>query len=786
MKHSNINNDHINTMDHSQHNNKVNNDNVNLTKVILPVKGLSCASCAASVESMLKSQDGINDVNVNFADKTVLIKYDSEKINIPQMQKVVNSIGYELIDNTVKETIKKDVHTNMHNHSAMKNQNSVHDHSSMMDDSENELKKKFIVALIFSIPLLVLGMVFHKLENVNFMMLLLSLPVIFYAGKDFYVRAFKQATHLKSTMDSLVALGTGAAFILSVVNTFYPKYLIESGLEVTVYYESAAIIITLLLLGKYFEAKATGKTSEALKKLINLQPKTAIVFRLGTEQEIPVEEIVKGDVILIKPGQNIPVDGKVKEGYSVVDESVVTGEPIPVEKKQGDQVISGSINKSGSFQMIAEKVGSESMLARIIELVRAAQTSKAPLQKIADKISSVFVPVVLVISVVTFIVWMFTGHSPAFPHAFITSVTVLVIACPCALGLATPTAIMVGIGKAANHGVLFKNAEALEKLKDVNSVLLDKTGTITEGKPEVNNIDWKISDDEKNKLAGIFYSLEMLSEHPLAKAIAVYLKQQSSEKVDLQNFTNIPGGGVYADFGEKKYFAGSFEFVSKYMSDENSNETNDKNSEMHNGSLVYFSDNNKILAKVLISDTVKSTSKEAISNLQNRGIEVYMVTGDNMNSAKSVAESVGIKSENIFAGVTPDRKNEIVKKIQQQGKKVAMVGDGINDSPALAQADVGIAVGSGTDIAIESAEVVLMKSDLMNLVYAFKISKDTVRTIKENLFWAFIYNVIGIPVAAGVLYPVYGFLLNPMIAGAAMAFSSVSVVLNSLRLKAGK
>lgn len=786
MKHSNINNDHINTMDHSKHNNKVNNDNVNLTKVILPVKGLSCASCAASVESMLKSQDGINDVNVNFADKTALIKFDSEKINIPQMQKVVNSIGYELIDNTVKDTIKKDEHTNMHNHSAMKNQNSVHDHSSISDDSENELKKKFIVALIFSIPLLVLGMVFHKLENVNFMMLLLSLPVIFYAGKEFYIRAFKQAMHLKSTMDSLVALGTGAAFILSVVNTFYPKYLIDSGLEVTVYYESAAIIITLLLLGKYFEAKATGKTSEALKKLINLQPKTAIVFRLGTEQEIPVEDIVKGDVILIKPGQNIPVDGKVKEGFSVVDESVVTGEPIPVEKKPGDQVISGSINKSGSFQMIAEKVGAESMLARIIELVREAQTSKAPLQKIADKISSVFVPVVLIISVVTFIVWMLMGHSPAFPHAFITSVTVLVIACPCALGLATPTAIMVGIGKAANHGVLFKNAEALEKLKDVNSVLLDKTGTITEGKPEVNNIDWKISDNEKNKLVGIFYSLEMLSEHPLAKAISVYLKSQNSNKVDLKNFKNIPGGGVFADFDEQRYFAGSFDFVNKYLTNKNSNEADDKNSEMHNGSLVYFSDCSKILAKVLISDTIKSTSKEAITELNSRGIEVYMVTGDNMNSAKSVAGSVGIKSENIFAGVTPDRKNEIVKKIQQQGKKVAMVGDGINDSPALAQADVGIAVGSGTDIAIESAEVVLMKSDLMNLVYAFKISKDTVRTIKENLFWAFIYNVIGIPIAAGILYPVNGFLLNPMIAGAAMAFSSVSVVLNSLRLKAGK
>jgi len=600
-------------------------------------------------------------------------------------------------------------------------------------------------------------------------------------------------------MDSLVALGTGAAFILSVVNTFYPDYLINNGIEVpdylinngievTVYFESAAIIISLLLLGKYFEAKATGKTSEALKKLINLQPKTAIVIRIGKEEEIPISEIVVGDIILIKPGQNIPVDGVVTDGFSVIDESAVTGEPLPVEKKTGDNVISGSINKSGSFKMKAVKVGSESMLSKIIELVREAQTSKAPLQKIADKISSVFVPVVMVISVITFIAWMLLAPSPAFPHAFITSVTVLVIACPCALGLATPTAIMVGIGKAANNGVLFKNAESLEKLKEVNSILLDKTGTITEGKPQVISQKWFVENQEFKNSLNILYSIESLSEHPLAKAITDKLHSENPEKVNVTNFQNIPGGGIIAEVNSEKYFIGSDIFISQKI-----NFAVDI-SDSQTGSLVYFSDSKNVLAQFIISDKVKDTSKKAISALQANGLEIFMAngleifmaTGDNKKSAIAIASQVGIPEYDVFAGVTPDKKNELVKLLQIKEKKVAMVGDGINDSPALAQADVGIAIGSGTDIAIESAEVVLIKSDLMNLVFAFKISKDTVRTIKENLFWAFIYNVIGIPIAAGILYPINGFLLNPMIAGAAMAFSSVSVVLNSLRLKAGK
>ncbi|HRE40294.1 MAG TPA: heavy metal translocating P-type ATPase [Ignavibacteria bacterium] len=746
-------------------NNQTNSDNI--TKIILPVKGLSCASCASSVESMLKSQDGVKEVNVNFADKSALIKYDSDKINIPDMQKVIKSIGYELIDNTLIDN-SKEKHYNEHTH------------SSMSGDSENELKKKFWVSVFFSIPLFIIGMVFHKMNNANYIMLGLSLPVIFYSGIDFYIRAFKQALHFKSNMDSLVALGTGAAFILSVVNTFYPDYLINNGIEVTVYFESAAIIISLLLLGKYFEAKATGKTSEALKKLINLQPKTAIVIRIGKEEEIPISEIVVGDIILIKPGQNIPVDGVVTDGFSVIDESAVTGEPLPVEKKTGDNVISGSINKSGSFKMKAVKVGSESMLSKIIELVREAQTSKAPLQKIADKISSVFVPVVMVISVITFIAWMLLAPSPAFPHAFITSVTVLVIACPCALGLATPTAIMVGIGKAANNGVLFKNAESLEKLKEVNSILLDKTGTITEGKPQVISQKWFVENQEFKNSLNILYSIESLSEHPLAKAITDKLHSENPEKVNVTNFQNIPGGGIIAEVNSEKYFIGSDIFISQKI-----NFAVDI-SDSQTGSLVYFSDSKNVLAQFIISDKVKDTSKKAISALQANGLEIFMATGDNKKSAIAIASQVGIPEYDVFAGVTPDKKNELVKLLQIKEKKVAMVGDGINDSPALAQADVGIAIGSGTDIAIESAEVVLIKSDLMNLVFAFKISKDTVRTIKENLFWAFIYNVIGIPIAAGILYPINGFLLNPMIAGAAMAFSSVSVVLNSLRLKAGK
>lgn len=753
-------------------------------KVILPVSGLSCASCAASVESILKSQEGINDVNVNFADKSALIKYNSDKINISQMQKAVESIGYKLIDNTKKPE--------MHEHGSMKQDMESMDGMSGMDHSQHmmmtdeaALKRKVIAAVIFSLPLVIIAMFIHNMANANYIMFVLSLPVIFYSGIDFYITAFKQLRHLSSNMDTLVSLGTGAAFILSVINTFFPDYLTQSGLEATVYYEAAAVVITLVLLGRYFEAKATGKTSDALKKLINLQPKTATVIRLQQEHQIPVSDIVVGDMILIKPGESIPVDGMIIEGYSVLDESAVTGEPLPVEKKKGDKVISGTINKSGSFKFKAEKVGSETMLAKIIELVREAQVSKAPIQKIADKISGIFVPIVLVIAIITFIVWMIAGPLPPFAYAFVTSVTVLVIACPCALGLATPTAIMVGIGKAANHGILFKNAESLEKFRTANCILMDKTGTITEGKPQVDNVEWFVPFDDVNKYSQILFSIESLSEHPLARSIADYFKDQKNniEKISLEKFDNIPGSGIIATSNDIKYYVGSKQFVLK---NENWVPDESKIKNAITGSVVYFASDNELLARIFINDKVKDASKLAISTLRSEGLEVFMATGDNRITAEKVAGEVGIDAKHVYAGVTPDKKNEIVKELQSKGKKVVMVGDGINDSPALAQSDIGVAVGSGTDIAIESASVVLIKNDLLNLVYSFKISNQTVKTIKENLFWAFIYNIIGIPIAAGVLYPINGYLLNPMLAGAAMAFSSLSVVLNSLRLKAKK
>lgn len=741
-----------------------------IVKIILPVSGLSCASCAISVESMLKSQEGVQDVNVNFADKSVLIKYNPEKINIPQMQKVVDSLGYKLIDDSKPDNMKHDM-------------NGMDHSQHMMMTDEAVLKRKVIVAIIFSLPLVVIAMFIHHLHNANYIMFALSLPVIFYSGIEFYITAFKQLRHLSSNMDTLVSLGTGAAFILSVINTFFPQYLTDAGLEATVYYEAAAVVITLVLLGRYFEAKATGKTSDALKKLINLQPKTAMVIRLQQEQEIPVSDIVVGDTILIKPGESIPVDGIISEGYSVIDESAVTGEPLPVEKKTGDAVISGTINKSGSFKMKATKVGSETMLAKIIELVREAQVSKAPIQKIADQISGIFVPVVLGIAVITFVVWMIAGPLPPFAYAFVTSVTVLVIACPCALGLATPTAIMVGIGKAANHGILFKDAASLEKFRTANCILMDKTGTITEGKPQVENVEWFVPFDDVNKYSQILLSIESLSEHPLAKSISDYFKNLKTEKISLEKFDNIPGSGIIAVSNNIKYYVGSKQFVVK---NENWVPDESKIKDTITGSVVYFASDNELIARVFISDKVKDTSKLAISTLQSEGLEVFMATGDNRITAEKVAGEVGINPQHVYAGVTPDKKNEIVKELQAKGKKVIMVGDGINDSPALAQADIGVAVGSGTDIAIESASVVLMKNDLLNLVYALKISNQTVKTIKENLFWAFIYNVIGIPIAAGILYPINGYLLNPMLAGAAMAFSSLSVVLNSLRLKAKK
>ncbi len=655
-------------------------------------------------------------------------------------------------------------------------------------------------------------MFFPGILYAEWIMLALSIPVIFWSGQDFFVIAFKRARHLSANMDTLIALGTGAAFLFSAFNTFFPEYLRSQGLEPHVYYEVAAVIIALILLGRYFEERAKSRTSAAIRKLMNLGSKTARVIRGGSEAEIPISEVQQGDIVIIRPGEKVPVDGKILEGRSVLDESMLTGESIPVEKKAGDTVIGATINKTGSFKMVAQKVGSQTMLAQIIKLVQEAQGSKAPLQKLADKISAVFVPVVIGIALISFTAWYLWGPSPQITYALIAAVTVLIIACPCALGLATPTAIMVGIGKGAENGILIKDAESLELAHRLNAIVVDKTGTLTRGKPEVTDMIWNVGIEARSEVSRVLLAIESQSEHPLALAVVNFLTREmdpaekstpalalrdgsinpwleaqgsnnSSTEVRLDNFESITGKGVKATYQNETFFIGNRRLLEenqvmispalKQKIDQVSREAK---------TVVYVGKGKETVALIGIADTLKETSAKAVADLKKMGLAVYMLTGDNPQTAQAIGQQVGI--DHIIAEVLPADKARYVKELQAKGLIVGMVGDGINDSPALAQADVGIAMGTGTDIAIESAKITLIKGDLAAIVTAIRLSKETVKTIRQNLFWAFIYNLIGIPVAAGVLYPFTGFLLNPMIAAAAMAFSSVSVVTNSLRLKA--
>lgn len=587
-------------------------------------------------------------------------------------------------------------------------------------------------------------------------------------------------------MDTLVALSTGIAFIFSVFNTFYPEFWHQRGLHPHVYYEAAAVVIVFIMLGKLLEERAKSNTSSAIKKLIGLQPKTVMLITDEGEKEIEVADVKAGDKLLVRSGEKIPVDGKVYEGNSFVDESMITGEPVAVSKQKDDNVFAGTINQKGSFRFIAEKVGSETMLAHIIQLVQEAQGSKAPVQKLVDKVAGIFVPIVMLIAIITLGVWLLFGGEHAFTQGLLAMVTVLVIACPCALGLATPTAIMVGIGKGAESGILIKDAEALELGYKVNAIVLDKTGTITEGKPEVTSIHWASTLPENaDVLKQVFAAMEQSSEHPLAEAIFNHLKKDGVKPAGITDFDSLTGKGVSAVYSGKKYWAGSH----KILTDHNqliSSELKDQAKVLQDQAqtVIYFANETQVLAVVSIADQIKQGSKEAVSKLIKQGIEVYMLTGDNKETAAAVAAAAGI--ENFVAEVLPSDKAEFVKKLQAEGKVVAMIGDGINDSQALAQSNVSIAMGRGSDIAIDVAKITLISSDLLQVPKALKLSKKTVRTIKQNLFWAFIYNLIGIPIAAGVLYPVNGFLLNPMIAGAAMALSSISVVSNSLRLKFAK
>jgi P-type Cu2+ transporter len=734
------------------------------TNNTFPVLEMSCAACAVSVESMLKSVPGVKDAAVNFANQSAWVEYD-EKIATPvDLQNAVRSIGYDLVANVEDpQAVKEEAHRK----------------------SYEEIKRRTIGASAFTMPVVVIGMFFMDFPYGPYLSLLLTAPVVFYFGRSFFRNAWKQASYGKANMDTLVALSTGIAFLFSVFNTFFPEFWYSRGVHPHVYYEAAAVVITFILLGKLLEEKAKSNTSSAIKKLMGLQPKTVKVIMDGVEKELSIAAVKVGNVIVVKPGERIPVDGAVTSGSSFVDESMISGEPVPVEKKSGDKVFAGTINQKGSFQFEAQKVGGETILARIIKMVQEAQGSKAPVQKLVDRIAGVFVPIVIGIAILTFTIWMIAGGDDALTHAVLTSVTVLVIACPCALGLATPTAIMVGVGIGAENNILIKDAESLELAHRVNAIILDKTGTITEGKPIVTDLIWDTKEDNNTLSKQVLYSMEARSEHPLAEAVISRLKQEGVSGLTLESFESLTGRGVKAEFSHAMYYVGN-----KKLMEENNILISGpiaritESLQTEGKTVVFFASNVKILAAIAIADKIKATSASAINALQKKGIEVYMLTGDHPQTAKSVAGQIGLKY--FEAEVLPSDKAAFVKDLQQKGKVVAMVGDGINDSQALAQADVSIAMGKGSDIAMDVARMTLVTSDLQLIPKALNLSARTVAGIRQNLFWAFIYNVIGIPLAAGVLYPVNGFLLDPMIAGAAMALSSVSVVTNSLRLRMTK
>ena len=644
------------------------------------------------------------------------------------------------------------------------------------------LKRRTIGSVALSIPLVLIGMFFMNMPYANYIMWALATPVVLYFGKQFFIGAWKQAKHRSANMDTLVALSTGVAYLFSVFNTVYPQYWHSKGLEAHVYFEAAGVVIAFILLGKMLEEKAKGNTSSAIKKLMGLQPKTVTVVHEGGHQmEMAIAAVKVGDTLLVKPGEKIAVDGIVKSGNSFVDESMISGEPIPLEKKKDEKVFAGTINQKGSFQFTADKVGGDTMLAQIIKMVQEAQGSKAPVQKLVDKIAGIFVPVVMLIAILSLIAWIILGGENGFTHGLLALVTVLVIACPCALGLATPTAIMTGVGKGAEHGILIKDAESLELAKKVNAIVLDKTGTITEGKPEVIAIQWKSGEGEK-ELADLLFSIEQQSEHPLAEAVVRYFQQQKVQSLTIDHFESITGKGVKVMYAGNSYLLGSSALLqSENIHIEPALQTTANEWLNKAQTVIWLANKENALAAIAIADKIKTTSVDAVKELQAAGIEVYMLTGDNQFTAKAIATQVGI--HHFKAEVLPADKAAFVKELQQQGKVVAMVGDGINDSNALAQADVSIAMGKGSDIAMDVAKMTIISSDLTKISQAIKLSKHTVATIRQNLFWAFIYNIIGIPIAAGILYPFSGFLLNPMIAGGAMALSSVSVVSNSLRLK---
>ena len=754
------------------------------TQDTFPILGMSCAACAARVDKTLNKQPGVCHAAVNYAAATALVEYDPSQTSPEALQHAVQEAGYDLV-------ITHDEHAADEVEEAHRKK-------------YQSLKRRTTWAILLAIPIAVIGMGFMDRPWAGWSTWLLSTPVVFWLGRSFFVNAWKQLRHGSANMDTLVAGSTGVAYLFSVFNLFFPDFWLSRGITPHVYFESSSVIIAFILLGRLLEERAKSHTSQAIKKLMGLQPKTVTIVTLHSSlKEVPIEQIQVNDIIMVKPGERIAVDGVVTEGSSYVDESMLSGEPVPVAKRPDDKVYAGTINQKGSFRFRAEKVGTDTLLAKIIHLVQDAQGSKAPVQKLVDKVAAVFVPTIMGIALLSFILWIVLAPAEGFTHGLLALVTVLIIACPCALGLATPTAIMVGIGKGAERGILIKDAESLETARKVNAVVLDKTGTVTEGHPAVQHILWL--NEEARQSAPVLLALERQSEHPLAEAIlgneelrmkneefAAFnehssfpreagIPHSSFKKVD--GFESVTGQGVKGIYKGVPYYAGNRRLMQGCRISPTLQEAASA-WEAEAQTVVWFANETEALAVIAIADRIKPSSIEAIRTLQAEGINVHLLTGDNEATAQAIARQAGITQYK--AGVLPQDKAAFIHQLQQEGKVVAMVGDGLNDSAALAQADLSIAMGSGSDIAMDVAKMTLISSDLRKIPEALHLSRLTVRTIRQNLFWAFIYNTIGVPIAAGVLYPVCGFLLNPMIGGAAMAFSSVSVVTNSLRLRRKK
>lgn len=722
-----------------------------------PVLGMSCASCAARVDKTLNGLPGVYQATVNYATAVAQVEYNPEVCSDATLQSAVQDAGYDLLVDAGEDVADKAEEIRLTRY--------------------RKIKRRTVAALLLSLPIMVISMFFEDISSLKYVLWILATPVIFGLGREFYINAWRQLKHGTSNMDTLVAVSTGIAYTFSVFNLLFPDFWLSRGIEPHIYFEAASVIIAFILLGRLLEERAKQNTSSAIKKLIGLQPKTVIIIVDSDERTIPITTVQKGDTILVKPGERIAVDGVVVTGESYVDESMLNGEPVPQHKQSGEKVFAGTINQKGTFRFIADKIGSDTMLAQIIRMVQDAQGSKAPVQKLVDRIARFFVPAIISISIIAFVAWIFLAPTNGFTNGLLAMVTVLIIACPCALGLATPTAIMVGIGKGAEKGILIKDAQSLEIAQKIDTIILDKTGTITAGHPIVVESLWENGFEHSRK---ILYSLEKLSEHPLSDAVVNTL--QNEKEISIDKFENVPGKGVKGVVGNQTYYAGNLSLlndnhitITSHLQELANKWTQEAKT------LVWFADSTQAIAAIALTDEIKQTSTQAISQLQEMGVEVYMLTGDNAISAQAISRKVGIN--HYKAGVLPNEKAQFIKELQANGKKVGMVGDGINDSAALAQADLSIAMGRGSDIAVDTAMATILSSDLLKIPETIRLSQLTIKTIYQNLFWAFIYNLIGIPIAAGIFYSVNGFLLNPMWASAAMAFSSVSVVLNSLRLK---